>query len=176
MPPVSSAEEIARTDAFWMKVDKREPDECWPWLGTTQGKDGRGYFFFRGFKIIAPRYSFYLANGRFLEKGEFACHSCDNPSCVNPAHIWAGDAFSNMQDAVKKGRLIPPSNSRGWQRSLTHCLRGHEFTPENTIIRKSTGRRACRTCARAKQNAWQNADRQSKRLSGHVDKDHTNER
>lgn len=65
------------------------------------------------------------------------CHSCDNRKCINPDHLWIGTRKQNQQDAVKKGRY------RGQE--LTHCKRGHEFSPENTG-RSWRGQRVCRKC------------------------------
>lgn len=92
-------------DKFWAKVEKRKPEECWPWLGRI---DPQGYGTVRvwtgsgqGRTFTASRYSFYLANGYFPP---VVCHSCDNPVCVNPDHLWGGTQKDNQQDMAKKGR------------------------------------------------------------------------
>lgn len=73
-----------------------------------------------------------------VPQGLLICHTCDNPPCCNPEHLWCGTPSENMYDKVAKGRA---SNGRDrW----THCVEGHEFTPENTIT--WGGRRSCRTC------------------------------
>ena len=100
-----TAEHLRR---FWSKVDKMTNlNGCWEW---TEGKSKGGYgiFFLHDGKMPAHRFSLVLKIG-ILEEGKFACHTCDNPSCVNPAHLWAGTASENMKDAVKKGRWKNPS-------------------------------------------------------------------
>lgn len=79
---------------------------CWEWTG---GKDQDGYGTFRGevlgqmFKR-AHRWSFAFHNNQEIPKGSSVCHSCDNPSCVNPAHLWLGSTLENQQDKWRKGR------------------------------------------------------------------------
>lgn len=85
---------------FWSNVDKRGPDECWPWKGREKGY---GQARFGGQAISAYRLAYILEKGEVPE-GMVVCHSCDNPPCCNPAHLWVGTHSENTLDMVKKGR------------------------------------------------------------------------
>lgn len=87
---------------FWAKVSKK--GACWVWTGT---KNNYGYGMFRKGDIApvtAHRFSFQLRNGP-IPKGVHICHTCDNPPCVRPSHLFAGDNFINRKDSRDKGRI-----------------------------------------------------------------------
>jgi HNH endonuclease len=85
---------------FWAKIDRRGPDECWPWIGGRRVREYGGAWF-EGKRQVASRVAFFLAHGRWPDN---ARHSCDNPPCCNPAHIIEGDQQANMDDKVARGR------------------------------------------------------------------------
>ena len=87
---------------FWAKVDRRSADECWLWLGE-RNKQGYGRFTIPGRnRMAASRALWMLTKG---DPGElFVCHSCDNPPCCNPSHLFVGTALDNTTDMIRKGR------------------------------------------------------------------------
>ncbi len=133
---------ITPTEArFWSKVNKRGPDECWEW--TRQLRLGYGRFWRDRRYTSAHRVAWEFATGHAAPEGLCVCHSCDNPACVNPAHLWLGNHQANVEDMFAKGR--------GAQQRIVGCPRGHEYTPENTYVYNGT--RQCRSCRRARASA-----------------------
>lgn len=94
---------------FWSKIDKNGDNGCWLWIGSFGGDpiDGKRYgYLWDGRKHQrAHRISWELNNGP-IPKGMFVCHRCDNPPCVNPAHLFIADNKSNLADMTAKGRRV----------------------------------------------------------------------
>lgn len=81
---------------------------CWEWKG---GIDADGYGRIRATLFDIPykkahRVAWVLENKRPIPKDMVVCHSCDNPRCVNPAHLWLGSQEENQLDKISKGRHL----------------------------------------------------------------------
>lgn len=106
---MSWLEVIDSVDArrFWSRVSMGDSDSCWPWTGHTD-RDGYGQILIRGngpsekYSVRSHRVAFFLTRKR--DATGMACHSCDNPSCCNPWHLFEGTALDNNRDKVAKGR------------------------------------------------------------------------
>lgn len=79
---------------------------CWIWIGGS-GHYGYGAFYFRPPRKMefAHRVSYTLYRGEIPE-GKHILHTCDNPFCVNPDHLFIGTPLDNMRDKMKKGRHV----------------------------------------------------------------------
>ena len=122
-------------ERFWRKVDKS--GECWEWTGSRSSEGWHGRMKWRGRMTMTHRIAWEIHFGH-IPDGLFVLHACDNPPCVNPAHLMLGTHRANMIDAGRKGRM-------GSGKDATHCKRGHPFAG-NTYIHPVTGRRSCATC------------------------------
>ena len=94
---------------FWSNVDIKGPDDCWEWKRGCFNH-GYGAFRYENKTQQAHRFAWEQVNGLIPEE-MFVCHSCDNPICVNPLHLFLGTPKNNMDDMVRKGR-----SSRGMKR------------------------------------------------------------
>jgi hypothetical protein len=131
---------ISIEERFWTKVVKGDEDACWEWLGY---KDYRGYGSLwdnsLGRNIFAHRVAYFIKHGKYPDN--YACHTCDNPPCVNPNHIFDGTPFDNTMDMMAKGRQVNQYRNR------EACSAGHTYTDESTYISRQ-GVRVCRICRR----------------------------
>jgi len=105
-------------ERFNLQVKKG--DGCWIWMGS---KDKNGYGIFKGevggeLFARAHRFSYAFHTGDLLI-GMHAMHSCDNPSCVNPAHLSSGTSADNMRDKAQKGRARVPLGEKNPRSILT---------------------------------------------------------
>jgi hypothetical protein len=123
---------------------------CWIWMGTTAkgyGLIGNGYTPNGNSKMVyTHRVSFQHFVGE-IPPGKEICHTCDVPSCCNPAHLFAGTHKENIADMMSKQR--GDAHRRG---TSTQCQRGHELTGDNLRVRPD-GRRYCHQCKMESQRA-----------------------
>lgn len=83
----------------------RNEKDCWIWVGCKD-KDGYGKITYKAKDCRAHRESYRVFNGP-ISRGMIICHTCDNPSCVNPKHLWLGTHEDNVRDMYNKGRNNP---------------------------------------------------------------------
>ncbi len=98
----TDASKVPGRDRFWQKIAVGDVDSCWEWQ-RFRNPLGYGRFRFEGKTELAHRIAWELTHGE-IPVGMFVCHSCDNPPCCNPAHLWLGTNAENIKDAARKGR------------------------------------------------------------------------
>ena len=93
------------SERFWEKAKTGSAEECWEWTASTYS-NGYGHIGLgRGLGgALAHRMAWVLTQGP-IPDGQYVCHRCDNPRCVNPAHLFLGSQGDNMRDAKQKGRV-----------------------------------------------------------------------
>lgn len=147
---------------FWPKVH-RISDGCWEWIGA---KTGSGYGNFSDWRTTRTAHKFLWKNvmGLPYPKGCELHHKCRNKACVNPAHL---ELLTRSEHQKFHFTLVP-------KKLKTHCLRGHEFTPENTYVCSSARGnivRICIQCRRERARIFRKenlvAERERHRLSYH---------
>jgi len=141
-------------DRYWPKVDRRGPEECWPWIAAL-APNGYGHFNGQdGSHLLAHRIAYQLANGPIPE-GLTIDHLCRNRACCNPAHLEA---------VLQRTNTLRGTGFAAVNATKTHCPQGHEYSPENTYV-SSSGERSCRACGRASCSRYGKQRRARKALS-----------
>jgi hypothetical protein len=127
-------------ERFWEKVNKAsgqfwDGTECWQWIGATKPRGYGNFCPHRTRTMQAHRFAYELLVGP-IPAGLELDHLCDNPGCVNPAHLEPKTTRANGLRSAGASAV----NAR-----KTHCPKGHPYDAANTI-RLGSGQRLCRTC------------------------------
>lgn len=133
------------SEVLWSKVDKRGDDECWPWIGY-KNNDGYGRVQINDWQYYAHRVIYNLVYPGIIdirapkltdEKG-FLLHTCDNPSCCNPKHLWVGTHRDNMEDKVKKNRQkrFPTDSGPRCKLTMTQAREARQLRKEGISTRE----------------------------------------
>ena len=142
-------------ERFWEKVHKT--DTCWLWLGSvTHG--GYGQFRHKG-GTRAHRFAYESVKGK-IPDGLYLDHLCHVRNCVNPAHL---EAVTPRVNAIRSNSPVALNATK------THCMRGHEFTEENTYTPPKANQRHCRACRREFMSEAR-ADLPKRKANGNTDK------
>ena len=133
---------------FLSYLDHDAPGSCWIWVGSRTS-DGYGQFKCDGRLVETHRWAYKRLVGPIPRDRELDHFACDNPPCCNPMHVRP---VTRRENALR-GDTIPALHL-----AKTHCIHGHEFTPENTI-RNRDGYRRCRECKRIEGREYQRRKR-----------------
>lgn len=104
-PPAKNLKRLSPEERFTRRVDRRGPDDCWPWMGARH-RSGHGQLFVstERRRVQAHSYALELATGSPCPPEMECCHHCDNPPCCNPAHLYFGTRRQNVADMFARNR------------------------------------------------------------------------
>ena len=128
---------------FWFRVVEVRDTGCWLWTGGIRA-DGYGVTNLPGHSDRVHRITYAVFVGP-LDPDLVIDHRCKVRRCCNPAHL---EQVTDRVDVVDRASPTSIAKKRSQQ---THCVNGHEFTPENTFTRpQRPGTRECRACQDAR--------------------------
>ena len=106
MIPTKKVDSLTDKDIHRFNNQCDRSDGCWEWKGSRiKGRFNYGVFWKNGKHLLVHRISYFLHRG--IDPGDnLVLHHCDNPSCVNPAHLFLGTDLDNVRDCIKKNRRV----------------------------------------------------------------------
>lgn len=132
------------TTVFNRKVEYKLNGECWEVVSHTLDEHGYPRIFFNGknIKIHRALYMEQILNVRTLDPCIHILHSCDNPACINPAHLRAGTPADNAKDRDSRGRTGRPRGRSNYMAKLTKedVIKIRELYSTETKTMKEIGR------------------------------------
>lgn len=148
-------------ERFWQKVDKRGPDDCWPWTASLDSKGYGQIYSGHGNKNMQGHSASMLIHGHKLPAGKEWDHICKDRTCVNPAHLRAVTHRENCG--------IYSDSPWGKNTRKEKCSKGHPFTDDNIAViyraqqkprpdgSKRSGKVRCRVCLTCFPSYWKHA-------------------
>jgi len=147
---------------------KKMPKGCWLWLGSLNVK-GYGQYRYKKngkFTTMQLHRRVWMEERGPIPKGLVVAHHCDVRNCVNPEHLYVGTQAQNCQDVFDRKRRPLQSETQ------THCLKGHEFTPENTGVRdpkkEDGGKRYCKACKKIRNDKYRSTPEGRARINARI--------
>jgi hypothetical protein len=110
---------------------------CWLWTGFVINT-GYGRISYQNKRWLTHRLSYFLHYNVHPGKKD-VCHKCDTPRCINPNHLFLGDASVNVKDSMNKGRFKRADYSK-------KCRKGHIRSSTNTRIRVNKFNQKTKRC------------------------------
>lgn len=139
----SSSNYDSQLDRFFEKINKKGNNGCWLWVGSRRLGYGRFYDGRLKALVSAHRMSWEIHFGNRPPNDIKVLHRCDNPSCVNPAHLFLGTQQDNIDDMCAKGRQVAPKGSSHHKAKLSEkdviqirALRATKGIPTRLLARK----------------------------------------
>ena len=136
-----------QSENFWKKVKRGDSafqptmlTECWIWVGGKVNKSGHGSLGINGDSILAHRISWMIHNGEIPYSGSYhgvcVLHRCDNPSCINPNHLFLGSHAENMKDRDNKSRQAFGERSGNSKLTTEQVMKIREYGKMGYTCRK----------------------------------------
>lgn len=129
-------------ESFWSRVQRGDPDECWPWTGRKNSpRWPYGELTHHGRILRAHRVAHAIDRGSAIPRGLFVLHACDNPPCCNPRHLQAGTQAENGAHMRERQRCGPYAPC-GTRSAYVRGCRCDECRTANSIYQRDWSRQA----------------------------------